>query len=307
MTHVVQAGAEEFIWIVVGVFWVIAQIAGGAAKKKMAPPRPVTDEDGEQEEPPALSNVEGFADLMRKLSGVQEIKIPQPPKPQWVEKPPAPVSEVLPTPTPSSKASPVEEVAEVDIRPTMNSFKAAMPAMKLPSMKMSYEIMDEPGNQQLLEVCIKAAKAAGAHALNNLHRREEVIESFDHDVKLVMDRECQTIAEGIVHGHFPDHAILGEEGVIEKEHAIEWVIDPIDGTANYTRGFPYWACSVAVRRDEKVLAGCIFVPVLNECYSATIDGPALCNDRGRNTRSEKMHLLCWAHQRHRSARHRLLR
>ncbi len=168
--------------------------------------------------------------------------------------------------------------------------------------------MNEPSNQQLLEVCIEAAKAAGMYALNNLHRREEVLESFDHDIKLVMDRECQTVAEEVVHSHFPDHAILGEEGAIEKEHAFEWVIDPIDGTANYTRGFPYWCCSIAVRRkklvgqaslypeslcpphapeygkrvlqtmrDDPILAGCVFVPALNECYSASIDTPALCN------------------------------
>jgi myo-inositol-1(or 4)-monophosphatase len=137
--------------------------------------------------------------------------------------------------------------------------------------------MNEPTNQQLLEVCIEAAKAAGAHALNNLHRREEIVEHFDHDVKLVMDSECQRIAEGVVHKHFSDHSILGEEGIIEKGHAFEWVIDPIDGTANYTRGFPYWCCSIAVRHNGEVLAGCVYVPVLNECYSATVDGPALCN------------------------------
>jgi len=137
--------------------------------------------------------------------------------------------------------------------------------------------MNEPTNQQLLDVCIEAAKAAGAHALNNLHRREEFIERFDHDIKLVMDRECQTVAEEIVHSHFPEHAILGEEGAIEKEHAFEWVIDPIDGTANYTRGLPSWCCSIAIQCNGEVLAGCVFVPLLNECYSATIDGPALCN------------------------------
>ncbi len=136
---------------------------------------------------------------------------------------------------------------------------------------------DRPTNQQLLEVCVETAKAAGAHALNNLHRREEFIEQFDHDIKLVMDRECQTVAEQVVLGHFPDHAILGEEGAIQKEHAFEWVIDPIDGTANYTRGFPYWCCSIAVRCDGRVLAGCVFVPSLNECYSASVSSPALCN------------------------------
>jgi len=169
--------------------------------------------------------------------------------------------------------------------------------------------MNKPTNPQLLDICIEAAKTAGTHALNNLDRREEVAEQFDHDVKLVMDRECQTIAEGVIHSYFPDHAILGEEGTTETTTDFEWVIDPIDGTANYTRGFPYWCCSVAVRRknvvgraalypeslcpphapeykkrirqavrrDNEVLAGCVFVPVLDECYSASIDTPALCN------------------------------
>ena len=137
--------------------------------------------------------------------------------------------------------------------------------------------MNKPIDQQLIEVCIEAAKAAGMHALNNLHRRAEFIEEFDHDIKLVMDRECQTVAEEIIHDHFPDHAILGEEGAIEKEHAFEWVVDPIDGTANYMRGLPSWCCSIAVQCDGEVLAGCVFVPLLDECYSATIDGPALCN------------------------------
>lgn len=137
--------------------------------------------------------------------------------------------------------------------------------------------MKTPSNKQLLDVCTEAARTAGEHALKNIHRREEIAQSFDHDVKLVMDSECQRVAERIIHRNFPDHAILGEEGSIASEHAFEWVIDPIDGTANYTRGLPYWCCSIAVRCDSEILAGCVFVPVLNECYTATVDGPALCN------------------------------
>jgi myo-inositol-1(or 4)-monophosphatase len=137
--------------------------------------------------------------------------------------------------------------------------------------------MKTPTHQNLLDICVEAARTAGLHALNNLHRREEFIEEFDHDIKLVMDRECQTIAEQVVHSHFPDHAILGEEGTISKQHEFEWIIDPIDGTANYTRGQPTWCCSVAVRRNKTIVAGCIYVPVIDECFTATIDGPALLN------------------------------
>jgi myo-inositol-1(or 4)-monophosphatase len=138
--------------------------------------------------------------------------------------------------------------------------------------------MNEIPAKTLLAVCIEAARAAGSHALNHLHRRSEVIEQFDHDIKLVMDRECQTIAEEVIHRHFPVHTILGEEGVIQKDCTYEWIIDPIDGTANYTRGFPYWNCSVAVQNHGAPVAGCVFVPVLDECYTATAEGPARCNE-----------------------------
>lgn len=132
-------------------------------------------------------------------------------------------------------------------------------------------------NKQLLSVCEEAARTAGTHAKKNLHRREEVAQSFDHDVKLIMDIECQRVAEEIIHDHFPDHAILGEEGSSDIAHPVEWIIDPIDGTANYHRGLPFWCCSVAVRQNGKMAAGCIYVPMTDECFTATDDGPALLN------------------------------
>jgi len=137
--------------------------------------------------------------------------------------------------------------------------------------------MNAPAQQELLDVCIETARKAGRHALKNLDRRTELIARFDHDVKLVMDRECQTVAEETVLSYFPNHAILGEEGEICKEHAFEWIIDPIDGTANYAQGLPTWCCSIAVRHNTHVLAGCVYVPILDECYTATADGPALLN------------------------------
>jgi len=137
--------------------------------------------------------------------------------------------------------------------------------------------MQNISEQQLLDSCVEAARAAGLHALHNIARREETLESFDHDVKLVMDRECQTIVEQTVHARFPNHAVLGEEGSIETENEFEWIIDPIDGTANYAKGLPIWCCSVAVRRNGSMQAGCVYIPALDECYTATATGPALLN------------------------------
>ncbi len=130
----------------------------------------------------------------------------------------------------------------------------------------------------LLDVAICAAEAAGKHALNNKHRRTETTETFTHDVKLVLDLECQKLAEEVIASEFPAHGILGEEEVREvADEAYEWIIDPIDGTMNYSHGFPYWCSSVAVRYNQKILAGCVYAPEFDNYYTAHIEEPAKCN------------------------------
>jgi myo-inositol-1(or 4)-monophosphatase len=150
--------------------------------------------------------------------------------------------------------------------------------------------MNEITLTHLLDVAICAAEAAGKHALENKHRRTEASETFSHDVKLVLDAECQKIAEEVIASEFPDHGILGEEGVRQnRAEAYEWIIDPIDGTMNYTHGFPYWCCSIAVRHNQKVLAGCVFAPEFNDYYTAHIEEPAKLNGEPIKT-SDARHL-----------------
>lgn len=134
----------------------------------------------------------------------------------------------------------------------------------------------------LLEVAVKAARAAGRHAARNLARRQESILVAAHDVKLALDVECQKIAERTILASFPDHAILGEEtaGETAPDHSpYVWIIDPIDGTVNFSHGLPFWCCSVAVRHKGRTVAGTVFAPALDELYTATGTGPALRNGK----------------------------
>ncbi len=131
---------------------------------------------------------------------------------------------------------------------------------------------------RLLEVATRATDAAGSHALQNKHRCGETTGTFSHDVKLVLDVECQKIAEETILSEFPDHGILGEEDVKERpDESYEWIIDPIDGTMNYSYGFPYWCCSIAVRHNKKILAGCVYAPEFGDFYTAHLEAPAKRN------------------------------
>ncbi len=126
----------------------------------------------------------------------------------------------------------------------------------------------------------EAAQAGGRHARDNRDRRGEADRRFDHDVKLRLDVECQERCEAVVRRHFPDHGILGEESPVKdlnREYC--WIIDPLDGTVNFSHGLPEWCCSVAVQYGGRTVAGAVYAPMLDELFTATQDGPALLNGR----------------------------
>jgi len=144
-------------------------------------------------------------------------------------------------------------------------------------VKNSKKGMIEMLPEDLMRIAENAAKAAGMHAVEHRARRREVVSTHKHDLKLVMDVECQAIAERMIGGHCPGDAILGEEGATPRESGREWVIDPIDGTLNYYHGIPHWGCSIGVREKGVTLAGCVFMPETGECFTASKNGPAMLN------------------------------
>jgi myo-inositol-1(or 4)-monophosphatase len=135
----------------------------------------------------------------------------------------------------------------------------------------------------LLACAVAASQETGHHALRNFSRRNEVLKTYAHDVKLRLDVECQQIATRCIHSHFPGHLLLGEEDPEDTvsqadSNAYEWIIDPIDGTVNFSHGLPFWCCSIAVRQGDLTLAGAVFAPALGLLYTATDQSVAKLND-----------------------------
>lgn len=137
---------------------------------------------------------------------------------------------------------------------------------------------------ELLECAKATACVTGAYARDNRHRRRDTHQRLAHDVKLELDLECQAMAEKAIRERFPQHRILGEEDTEEARvsNATEvddylWIIDPIDGTVNFSHGFFNWCCSVAVWKGQTPLVGAVFAPDLDKLFWATADSPAFCN------------------------------
>ena len=96
----------------------------------------------------------------------------------------------------------------------------------------------------------------------------------DRDMVSDIDVQIERAVRGFLHDQAPDMGFMGEEEGGADEHELQWVLDPIDGTANFVKGIPLYAISLAlVRQDEPVL-GIIDVPFDGSRYTAVVGGGA---------------------------------
>ncbi len=142
-------------------------------------------------------------------------------------------------------------------------------------------------------VAITAARAAGKLMRENLARPKRVNEATQHDIKLELDVRCQKLIERALLKAFPTVPILGEEGIIgDPSAASRWVVDPIDGTVNFTYGIPHACVSIALQvRDDQSkhagdplrgydsVVGVVYDPFLDEMWTAVRGEKAKLNGK----------------------------
>src|SRR5947209_20602433 len=102
--------------------------------------------------------------------------------------------------------------------------------------------------KKALACAVQAARAAGKLMRQNLSAVKKINSSSAHDIKLELDVRCQKLIEKTLYRTFPHVALLGEEGVAGNPNSAErWVVDPIDGTVNFTYGIPHACVSIALQ------------------------------------------------------------
>ncbi|MGH2404750.1 MAG: inositol monophosphatase family protein [bacterium] len=80
------------------------------------------------------------------------------------------------------------------------------------------------------------------------------------------DHEAERLIVERIRERFPDHALLAEEGTSFSGAGPRWLIDPVDGTANFARGIPWFAISIAFEEGGIVTSGVVAVPPLSEYF-----------------------------------------
>ena len=121
----------------------------------------------------------------------------------------------------------------------------------------------------MLETAIKAAKLAGEKLEYYFETILEHEEKADKSFVTKADTEADQIIIDLIKEKFPEHQILTEEnGSIGGQGDYLWVIDPLDGTLNFTRGLPLFSTSIAVVKNNEPIVAVVYNPITNSLFTA---------------------------------------
>lgn len=144
-----------------------------------------------------------------------------------------------------------------------------------------------------LEKAVAWARAAGEIQLDMFRRPslEQHTKQNLFDVVTKADKESERLIVNNILESFPDHSILAEESGRSGAEDSEWlwVIDPLDGTTNYSQGLPAFCVSIALRHKGVTVVGVVYAPYLGEMFSAMKGEGAFLN--GRRIRVSGKHEL----------------
>lgn len=129
-----------------------------------------------------------------------------------------------------------------------------------------------------LTIAKKAAIEAGNFLKENKNNINKTLSSTNRDIKLQADIDAEKIIKDLIRKN-SNFEILAEESGMSSEESQKnlWVIDPLDGTANYSRNIPLCCVSIAMLSDCKPVLGVIYDFNNNELYEGSINTTACLN------------------------------
>ncbi|MFG0333563.1 MAG: inositol monophosphatase family protein [Maioricimonas sp. JB049] len=120
-----------------------------------------------------------------------------------------------------------------------------------------------------LETACEAARIGG-RVLDEWSHKFTAREKSPADLVTEADVAAQKAIFEFIEARFPEHRFLGEEGLTHGEESCpyRWVIDPLDGTANYVHRFPYYGVSIGLELENELIVGAIYDPNRDELFAA---------------------------------------
>jgi len=134
----------------------------------------------------------------------------------------------------------------------------------------------------MLNIAVRAARRASTLIIRSLDRRGhlQVDTKAQNDFVSEVDRQAEQAIIETLRKAYPDHAILAEEsGFHQTNNENEWIIDPLDGTANFLHGHPQFSISIALRYRARIELALVYDPLREELFTASRGDGAFLNDR----------------------------
>jgi myo-inositol-1(or 4)-monophosphatase len=140
--------------------------------------------------------------------------------------------------------------------------------------------------EERAQTAVEIARIGGGLALEYFRRLDKLkiedkgLQDFVSDADKAVERHVRNL----IASAFPEDGIVGEEEDTKpSQTGYTWVIDPIDGTANFISGIPVWCVVIAIVHDDETVVGVTFDPVHDEMFVA---------QRGHGAQLNKQKLEC---------------
>ena len=143
----------------------------------------------------------------------------------------------------------------------------------------------------MLNIAVRAARGAGnviARAFENTDKLE-VNAKGTNDFVTNVDLQAEQIIIDALQYSYPDHSIVSEEcgSIVGKNPDYQWIIDPIDGTANFVKGIPHFAVSICLKVKGKLDQAVIYDPIRGDLFTASRGNGAQLNNVRVRVKSHK--------------------
>ena len=133
-----------------------------------------------------------------------------------------------------------------------------------------------------INVMVKACRKAAKILIRDFGEVEKLQVSLKGpgDFVTVSDKRVEIILIDELQRARPNYSILSEEiGLIKKDEEFKWIIDPIDGTANFLHGIPHFGISIGLEHNKEIICGIIYDPIKNEMFFAEKGNGSYLNDQ----------------------------
>lgn len=133
--------------------------------------------------------------------------------------------------------------------------------------------------QDILKFAERVALESGEILMKHYSKLDprEIRHKGDIDLLTQADIESERHIVSEIRAAFPDHTIRAEEEVCESESEHHWIVDPLDGTTNFTHSLPVFSVSMGYLEKGELVAGVVHAPYMNETFTAARGKGAFLN------------------------------